>query len=285
MARAWTSSSTSARAEQIPLDRIVSILDQLCAVLHEAHGHIDEASGKPAPIIHRDLKPSNLMLVDRKPPGQDLKVLDFGIAKMLEEDPGQDATLLTGAGDFLGTPAFMSPEQIRGGWGKDAQREVDGRSDLYSTGVLLYQLITGKLPFQGRDPRAMMAATLAEQPRPMKVANPKVNVPAAVERVVIQCLDKDPAKRPQNAQELAQLISGGSPFSLEARPVGGSWRRVPGHRSARLHGLRPLALVQALAARSLWQHLKRRWKRPENRSPRLLSPGSPSASNRRSRVR
>ena len=189
--------------EPIPLDRIVTILDQLCAVLHEAHGHIDEKSGKPTPIIHRDLKPSNIMLVDRKPPGQDLKVLDFGIAKMLEEEGGPDATL-TGAGDFLGTPAYMSPEQIRGGWGKDAQREVDGRSDLYSVGVLLYQLITGKLPFRARDPRALMAANLAEQPRPMKEANPKVNVPPAVERVVMQCLEKDPAKRPQSAQELAR---------------------------------------------------------------------------------
>ena len=191
--------------EHLPLDRIVTILDQLCAVLQEAHGHVDEKSGKPAPIIHRDLKPSNIMLVDRKPPGQDLKVLDFGIAKMMEEDGGQDATL-TGAGDFLGTPAFMSPEQIRGGWGKDAHREVDARSDLYSVGVLLYQLITGKLPFRGRDARAMMAANLAEQPRPMKEANPEVNVPPAVERVVMQCLEKDPAKRPQSAQELARLF-------------------------------------------------------------------------------
>ena len=191
--------------EQLPMDRIVTIVDQLCAVLQEAHGHVDEKSGKPKPIIHRDLKPSNIMLVDRKPPGQDLKVLDFGIAKMMEEDGGPEATL-TGAGDFLGTPAFMSPEQIRGGWGKDAQREVDARSDLYSVGVLLYQLITGKLPFRGRDPRALMAANLAEQPRPMKEANPKVNVPPAVERVVMQCLEKDPAKRPQSAQELARLF-------------------------------------------------------------------------------
>ena len=205
----------------IPLDWIADLLDQLCAVLQEAHGHVDEKSGKPKPIIHRDLKPSNLMLVDRKPQGQNLKVLDFGIAKMIESE-GSHETTLTGAGDFMGTPAYMSPEQIRGGWGKEAQREIDGRSDLYSVGVLLYQLLTGKLPFRRGDFTALLAAHLTQQPRPMKEANPKVNVPPAVERVVMQCLEKDPERRPQSAQELARMFRAAA--GLSAQPTGGANR-------------------------------------------------------------
>jgi len=205
--------------EQLPLEWIAALLDQLCAVLQEAHGHLDEKSGKPKPIIHRDLKPSNLMLMDRKPPGQNLKVLDFGIAKMIEEDGGPEVTL-TAAGDLLGTPAFMSPEQIRGGWGKDAEHEVDNRSDLYSVGVLLYQLLTGKTPFRRRDSFALLAAHLSEPPPPIKEMNPKREIPAAVERLVMQCLDKDPTKRPQNAQELSRMFraaAGLSPKPLQPK--------------------------------------------------------------------
>ncbi len=203
--------------EQLPLEWIAALLDQLCAVLQEAHGHLDEKSGKPKPIIHRDLKPSNLMLMDRKPPGQNLKVLDFGIAKMIEEDGGPEVTL-TGAGDLLGTPAFMSPEQIRGGWGKDAKHEVDNRSDLYSVGVLLYQLLTGKTPFRRRDSFALLAAHLSEPPPPMKEMNPKSEIPSSVERLIMQCLDKDPTKRPQSAQELSRMFraaAGLSPKPLQ----------------------------------------------------------------------
>jgi serine/threonine-protein kinase len=203
--------------EQLSLEWIAALLDQLCDVLQEAHGHLDEKSGKPKPIIHRDLKPSNLMLVDRKPPDQNLKVLDFGIAKMIEEDGGPEVTL-TGAGDLLGTPAFMSPEQIRGGWGKDAEHEVDNRSDLYSVGVLLYQLLTGKTPFRRRDSFALLAAHLSEPPPPMKEMNPKSEIPAAVERLVMQCLDKDPTKRPQNAQELARMFRAAAGLSVERPP-------------------------------------------------------------------
>ena len=89
--------------EQLSLEWIAALLDQLCAVLQEAHGHLDEKSGKPKPIIHRDLKPSSLMLMDRKPPGQNLKVLDFGIAKMIEEDRGPEVTLRL-PGISLGRP-------------------------------------------------------------------------------------------------------------------------------------------------------------------------------------
>ena len=95
-------------------------------------------------------------------------MLDFGIAKIVEDDGSPE---LTGAGDIVGTPAYMSPEQIRGGIERRRPREIDGRSDLYSTGVVLYQLLTGTLPFRGSK-MALLAAH-STTPRPMKEANPK----------------------------------------------------------------------------------------------------------------
>ncbi len=204
------------RDQPMPLQWTAQVLEQLCEVLQEAHGHLDETTGKPKPIIHRDLKPSNLMLVERKndtgPPR--LKVLDFGIAKIVEDD---GATELTGAGDLVGTPAYMSPDQIRGGFdGDEGHHEVDGRSDIYSTGVVLYHLLTGVLPFRGSK-MALLAAHLNTAPMPMKEANPKVEVPPEVERVVMQCLEKDPARRPQTARELAERFlraAGVSPVGI-----------------------------------------------------------------------
>jgi eukaryotic-like serine/threonine-protein kinase len=187
----------------LALDSIVQIVDQLCSVLKDAHSHEDEATSKPKPIIHRDLKPSNLMLVDRKQKETreiQLKVLDFGIAKMVEDESNPE---LTGAHDIIGTPSYMSPEQIKGGIERDGEAQgIDGRSDLYSTGVMLYQLLTGSVPFHGNK-MAVMAAHLHNKPLPMKEINTEADVSAAVERVVMQCLEKDPDKRPQTARELA----------------------------------------------------------------------------------
>ena len=213
------------RDEPMPLGWTAQVLEQICAVLQEAHGHVDETNGRPKPIIHRDLKPSNLMLVERKgdtgPPR--LKVLDFGIAKIVEDDGSPE---LTAAGDLVGTPAYMSPEQIRGGFDRDDnQQEIDGRSDLYSTGVVLYHLLTGTLPFRGSK-MAMLTAHLNNPPPPMKEANPRVEVPPEVERVVLQCLEKDPARRPQTARELSDRF-------LQAAGLSGTVARTPSAGAAR----------------------------------------------------
>jgi len=192
--------------QPMPLEWTAQVLDQLCSVLQEAHGHVDEKTGKPKPIIHRDLKPSNLMLVDREDASEPpkLKVLDFGIAKMVEDDSNPELTGLTAVGDLLGTPAYMSPEQIQGGLERGNEKhELDGRSDLYSTGVVLYHLLTGKLPFQGNK-KTMLAAHLYIAPPPMNQANPKAKVPPNIERLVRQCLAKNPKQRPQSAKELRE---------------------------------------------------------------------------------
>ncbi len=216
------------RDQPMPLDGTAQILEQLCSVLQEAHGHKDETTGKPTPIIHRDLKPSNLMLVERKddtgPPR--LKVLDFGIAKIIEDEGSPD---LTGASDLVGTPAYMSPEQIRGGFDQDDVRQkIDGRSDLYSTGVVLYHLLTGTLPFRGSR-MAMLAAHLNNLPMPIKEANPKAEVPPEVERVVLQCLEKDPAAAPRPRRLAEQFLQAAGLSGTVARPSAAGaarWRRM-----------------------------------------------------------
>jgi serine/threonine-protein kinase len=187
----------------MPLGWTAQLLEQLCSVLQVAHGYIDRKTGQAKPIIHRDLKPSNLMLADGLPDGQNLKVLDFGIAKMIQDEGSPE---LTGQGDFVGTPFYMSPEQIQGGVGKEGRGEIDGRSDIYAAGVLLYQLLTGKQPFLGRSRMEVLLAHLYQSPRPMREANPKVQVPPKVERLVMSCLERDPDLRPQTARELAEAF-------------------------------------------------------------------------------
>jgi serine/threonine protein kinase len=190
-------------AMPMPLDRTARLVDQLCDVLEAAH---DQG------IVHRDIKPTNLMLAEDPSSGHErLKVLDFGIAKILGADRNDQ---LTRTGLTVGTPAYMSPEQVRGEAGA-----VDGRSDLYSVGVLLYEMLTGRRPFMG----TVLSIThdhLHTPPPPFAEANPGANVPRAVERVVMRCLEKDPARRPQTARELAEAFrAAGSAPAPDAKTV------------------------------------------------------------------
>lgn len=190
------------RGTPMPLDWVVRILDQLCDVLQVAHEH---------QIVHRDLKPSNLMLLDGRPEGKEhLKVLDFGIAKILgAQDVEAEVHTMTNA--FMGTPPYASPEQADG-------EAVDARSDIYSVGVILYEFITGHRPFSGPLAR-QISATLNTPAPPFASVNPKISVPPDVERIVLQCLAKNPADRPQTPRELAAAFRGAVPataVSLDA---------------------------------------------------------------------
>ena len=214
----------------MPLDWTSRVLSQLCDVLQVAHDH-------DPPIVHRDLKPENLMMVSGRPEGQEhLKVLDFGIAKILDATgsiPGQTH----GTKGLLGTPSYMSPEQIRsglpqedGGLGPDRDVKLDGRSDIYAVGVILYELLTGWRPFDSNDPLKVLRQHLHDPPPRFSERNAQVNVPRSVEKLVLRCLAKKPGDRPRTAQELAQafrravaepLPPGPSPASGD-----GSTRRV-----------------------------------------------------------
>jgi serine/threonine-protein kinase len=207
----------------MPLDWTDRILDQLCDVLQVAHDQ---------KIVHRDLKPSNLMLLDDTSVGLErLKVLDFGIAKFL--DAGDQETL-TQTHFPVGTVAYASPEQLLG-------EAVDGRSDIYSVGVILYELLAGSRPFTGVS-ASVIHAHVETPPPPFSAKRPSLTVPQAVEDVVRRCLAKKPQDRPQSARELALLFQEAiGPDQLGARtivrpprrpqeevpipPPGPSWRR------------------------------------------------------------
>lgn len=193
-----------ALAEDRPMTQTRSalIVAQVGAALSAAH-----AQG----IVHRDLKPENVMLVASRdvPGGELVKVLDFGIAKILDA-PGdakptpagvarrtETSTNLTRAGTVVGTPAYMSPEQCRGG-------ELDGRSDVYSSGVLLYQLLTGQLPFMGETPLHTAMRHIHAPPRPPSEV--RAGLAPALERIVLKALSKLPTDRQQSAEELRQEL-------------------------------------------------------------------------------
>ena len=196
MAMEYVTGKSLARviAEEFPLTerRVVHIGAQVLAALAEAHA---------AGILHRDLKPENVMLESRRDETDSVKVLDFGIAKI--QLPGGEGTqpALTQAGLVCGTPGYMSPEQ----WSAE---ELDARSDLYAVGVLLYEMLTGKLPFEATTPMAMARKHLTEQPVPPSQRRLDHGVSADLDALVMRALSVDREQRPASADEMrADLLA------------------------------------------------------------------------------
>ncbi len=164
---------------------------QTCEAMAEAH-----KSG----IVHRDLKPSNLFLAERKDGPKIIKVLDFGISKFSADSPvvGKEGVALTATRTMMGSPLYMSPEQVR------SAKNVDRRSDIWSLGVILYELLSGRLPFEADNPGAICAMIVADAPVPLRWM--KKELPEALEKVVMRCLTKEPADRFQDVAELAAAL-------------------------------------------------------------------------------
>jgi serine/threonine-protein kinase len=176
-------------AHRLDPDRTGRLLSQLCLALHAAES---------LKIVHRDLKPANLMVVDPDTPREKLKVMDFGLAKpaaalYLPKERLDDPQRYFSA---CGTPEYMCPEQVRGD-------EVDHRGDVYSVGVILFEVLTGQLPFDRGDTRATLLAH-ANDPPPRFADLGVKDVSPALEAVVQACLAKFPVERPQSARELAE---------------------------------------------------------------------------------
>jgi eukaryotic-like serine/threonine-protein kinase len=171
----------------IPLERVLKFAQQLAGALAAAHAE---------DVVHRDLKPQNI-LVDAS---DQLYIADFGLAKSY----AAGAVGMTQTGAFLGTPRYMSPEQVEG-------KPTDGRSDLYAFGLILYEMVAGDVPFTGDSTLKVMYQRLQERPKSPKLTNP--SVPTWLERVIMRCLEKDPEERYQNAYEILADLQGGQSVS------------------------------------------------------------------------
>ncbi|WP_437309772.1 protein kinase domain-containing protein [Sorangium sp. So ce388] len=171
----------------LPFRRIADILCQVLAALAEAH-HLG--------IIHRDLKPENIVLEPMRSGGDFVKVVDFGLAKMKAEVA---TTNITSPGIVCGTPDYMAPEQGRGD-------PIDARSDLYACGVILFQLLTGRLPFEAESPTQVVLMHLSLPPPDPALIAPEREIPEPLVEVTLRALEKDAARRYQSADEFAAAL-------------------------------------------------------------------------------
>lgn len=170
--------------DRLPLGRVLAISGQIAEALEAAHQNN---------IVHRDLKPDNVMLVERDGDPELVKVLDFGIAKVSLRDRGSDRPI-TKTGTVFGTPEYMSPEQAAG-------QKVDYRGDIYSLGVLMYEMLSGGPPFTGDEVSSILLMQITQSPPPLPST-----VPLAVRQLVVELLSKEPNQRPHSAAEVVQRI-------------------------------------------------------------------------------
>ena len=191
--------------------RVCSIIKQVASALDAAHR---------LGMVHRDIKPDNIALIER-PEGELVKVLDFGIAKMKEASLGEASGMtLTGTGMVIGTPQYISPEQAMGKRGD----ELDGRSDLYSLGVVMYEMLTAALPFKAETTMGMLMAHLQQAPRPILTLRPELQIPEPIVGLVMRLLEKDPAQRPANAKVLIEEVEAAEKGNA---PSGARWAMRP----------------------------------------------------------
>jgi serine/threonine-protein kinase len=179
-------SSIAVRGSLLPISQVVQYVLQACQALAEAH-----AQG----IVHRDLKPGNLFLAKRSDGTELVKVLDFGVSKVVSPDE----KAMTKTRDWMGTPAYMSPEQLR------SAKKIDARADLWSLGVILFELLSGSLPFEAANIADLCAQILVDQAPSLRPR--AAGVPPGLEAVVQRCLEKNPDKRYSTVLELARDLA------------------------------------------------------------------------------
>jgi serine/threonine protein kinase/tetratricopeptide (TPR) repeat protein len=225
------------REGELPIPEAVRILRDVADALAYAHGQ---------GVVHRDVKPENIMLVARH-----ALVMDFGVAKALAEGKEEGASSLTSAGVALGTPAYMAPEQASG------DLHVDYRADLYAWGIVAYELLAGQPPFVRNTPQKTLAAQVTAAPEP--VSHHRANVPGPLAHLVMQCLEKKAADRPQSAEEVLRqldqvLTPSGGMTPTDTRPY-----QTASTRRARRRALAVAAgvvVVLGLAGWGLWRRFQ-----------------------------
>jgi formylglycine-generating enzyme required for sulfatase activity len=183
------------RAGPLAPELALQITAQTCSALSAAH---------QKGIVHRDIKPQNLLLAKNADGSETVKVIDFGIAKVREEAGLGFTGMMTGTtGLFVGTPGYASPEQALGMRGSD----LDGRTDLYSLGLVLYEMLTGRLPFAADTPVAVLVQRLQIQPLPPDRLRPDLNIPPDVSKLVMKALEKERESRYRSAEEMERAIT------------------------------------------------------------------------------
>jgi tetratricopeptide (TPR) repeat protein/tRNA A-37 threonylcarbamoyl transferase component Bud32/TolB-like protein len=215
------------REGALPVSEAVRIIREVIDALALAHSQ---------GVVHRDIKPDNVMLS-----GRHAMVMDFGVAKAVSEATGRNA--ITTVGVALGTPTYMAPEQAT------ADPNVDHRADIYAVGVMAYELLAGRTPFQGATPQAVLAAHVTEEPDPVSKHRDQVSVD--LEALVMKCLAKRPADRWQSADEMlphleALATSSGGLTPTATRPVAAASAPSPARRLAVPIAIGAVAVVAAL---------------------------------------
>ena len=186
-------------------ERTTHIARQICRSLREAHS---------LGVIHRDLKPANVYLIEHGDETDFVKVLDFGLVKNIDETKGED---LTQTGLFMGSPKYMAPEQIRG-------EHVDARTDIYALGIMMYEMITGKVPFDRPNSVNILMAHVNERIPPLREMNPNVNVGEAFEATIYKCVEKNPDDRFKSMDEVLAALKRASGMAMTGTMSGSADR-------------------------------------------------------------
>ena len=202
-----TLASVIAHDRIIDTQRALHVCAQIASALAAAH-----SSG----VIHRDLKPDNVMLIDRLGDRDFVKLLDFGLAKMF----ASNSAVKTAAGVLLGTPQYMSPEAC------ESRATIDGRTDVYAIGILLFQMCTGRLPFDGETMGEVLVKQISQLPPAPRAINP--NLPPAVEQLILRCLAKNPDARFPTMNQLREALLDPDAYLMKSPPIAAARSLAPG---------------------------------------------------------
>jgi eukaryotic-like serine/threonine-protein kinase len=203
--------------KKLPVERAVKLTVGICAALEHVHAH---------GVVHRDLKPENIMVDD----GDEIHLIDFGIAA----SAGARRLTFAHFSQSMGTPDYISPEQVRG-------KRGDARSDIYALGVMLYEMLTGVVPFSGPNPFAVMNDRLLNQPEPPREIEPSIT--PQLQEIVYRAMEREPKNRYASAREMAHDLLHQDGVGVAARPDAEQWkmRRSPERRRIVLYAA--LALI------------------------------------------
>ena len=206
----------------LPISRARRIMRQVLAAAHAAHSHA---------IVHRDMKTDNVMITQSGDGSEIAKIMDFGVAKIMHTDSTQfsaghtQQSFKTSKGVITGTPQYMSPEQAAG------DSNIDARADIYSLGIVLYEMVIGDLPFKSNTAMGYLGKHILEAPIAFKAARPDLTLPVGLQRVILKALEKDRTKRYQTAADMladleAAFPAGEETQALEVQAAGGPKRKI-----------------------------------------------------------